>query len=133
MGPNRKLMRDVVRRVLLAEGMENAEISIALLSDARMQFINEKYLHHDGPTDVITFPYSQPGESPLAGEILVSLETAAREAARRGHTAQAEVVLYLVHGLLHLLGYDDHAPPDRRKMRRRERLHLKALGVALKR
>jgi probable rRNA maturation factor len=129
---SRPFLRNAVRQVLLAEDVEDADVSLVLATDARMASVNERYLHHRGPTDVITFPYSEPGETPLVCEILVSVETAARVAGERGHALPSEVALYVVHGLLHACGFDDHAPADRRRMRRREAKHLKALNVALK-
>ena len=81
-------------------------------------------------TDVLSFAYSDEGE-PLAGEIIVNAELAARQAAGRPHSAQDELMLYLVHGLLHLLGYDDHTEEDVGRMRRREHEVLAAAGRAV--
>jgi len=130
---SRKRLRQVVSHVLHAEGVDSAEVGIALVSDHAIQAINETYLRHVGPTDVITFPYSTPTDRPLSGEIALSTETALREAARRGHPPENEVLLYLVHGLLHLCGYDDHEPADRRVMRRQERKYLLGLEIDVKR
>jgi probable rRNA maturation factor len=119
---HRKL-RGTVRRVLRGEGIADAEISVACVDDACIQRLNEHYLQHVGPTDVITFPLSAPGAA-LEGEIVLSVETAQRVARELGHGANDEVLLYLIHGLLHLCGYDDHSPAQRRRMRQRERNYL---------
>ena len=86
-----------------------------------------EHLDHDYPTDVLSFPMAD--DPVLMGEILVSADTARREAAARGHPAYHELLLYAVHGTLHLLGYDDHDPKARARMRRAERAALAALGV----
>lgn len=129
---SRQRLRAVTEAVLHAEGVEDAEISVALVTDDGIAEINEKYLRHQGPTDVISFPYTEPAERPLSGEIILSTETAVREAERRRHGAEEEATLYLIHGLLHLCGHDDHEPADRRKMRRREKVYLNKLGIQLK-
>jgi len=111
-----------VRRVLalaLRMAGRDAELSVALVGDEEMTALNERFLGRAEVTDVLAFPYSAEGE-PLVGEVIANAELAAREAATRGHTAQDELLLYFVHGLLHLLGYDDHTAPERRRMRRRE-------------
>ncbi|MDF1702554.1 MAG: rRNA maturation RNase YbeY [Planctomycetota bacterium] len=103
------------------------ELSFAILDDERMQTVNRETLAHDYPTDVLSFPMAS--EPVLMGEVLLSADTARREAAERGHPAYHELLLYAVHGVLHLLGYDDHDPTARRRMRRAERAALAALDV----
>lgn len=125
---NRKLLRRAIRAVLEGEGINAAEISLAIVSDGEIARLNKTYLNHEGPTDVITFPLSRPGASPLEGEIVVSIETAVREAGRRGLHPDRELCLYVVHGMLHLCGYDDLDPKARRRMRGRERHYLKHLA-----
>jgi probable rRNA maturation factor len=120
---NRQRLRAAVRRVLRGESIADAEISIACVDDATIQRLNEQFLKHQGPTDVITFPLSVPG-APLVGEIVLSAETAKRMAAEFGHAAEREVLLYVTHGVLHLCGYDDHTARDRRRMREREAHYL---------
>jgi probable rRNA maturation factor len=104
------------------------ELSFAVIDDVRMQAVNRDTLGHDYPTDVLSFPMAE--EPVLMGEILLSADTARREAAERGHPAYDELLLYAVHGVLHLLGYDDHDPAARRRMRRAERAALAVLGVS---
>ena len=115
---DRRRVRVVARRALAAEGCKKT-VSIALVDDARIRDLNRRFLGHDWATDVIAFPLDDAADD-LLGEVVVSTETAIREAARRNSEAMDEVLLYVVHGILHLLGYDDHAAADRRAMRRRE-------------
>jgi probable rRNA maturation factor len=118
-----------VRAVLAGEGVRAAEVSLALVDDAAIHAINRRHLDHDWPTDVITFPLSAPGEPVLAAELVVSAEMAARTAAAAGTDPHAELALYVVHGLLHLCGFDDVTPDAARAMRLREGEVLASLGV----
>jgi probable rRNA maturation factor len=119
----------LVTRTLQSERISRAEISIALVNDPAIHERNRLHLGHDYPTDVITFPLSEPGTSMLAGDILVSAETAARVAAEGGHHPLEELALYVIHGILHLCGYDDHKEPDIQRMRRRESELLAQVGI----
>lgn len=93
-----------------------------------MALLNERHLGHHGSTDVLTFDLGD-GGADIEGEIVISLDMARREAKRRGHSAQAEVALYAVHGVLHLLGYDDHDPRHAARMHRMEDEILQACGM----
>ncbi len=124
-----EVLRGLAGRVLLGEGVSQAEISIILVDDRAIQAINDRHLGHNWPTDVITFPLSEPGEVPLAGELVISTEMAATTAQQAGTDPAAELALYLVHGLLHLCGYDDQTPEDRTRIRGREDEVLTAAGL----
>jgi rRNA maturation RNase YbeY len=110
------------------------EIGIYLVGDRRISALNQRYLQHAGPTDVITFDYGPPegaasGGRGLRGDIFIGLEVARRQA-RAFHTSwQAETVRYLVHGLLHLCGHDDEQPAARRRMKRTENRLVRRLAV----
>ena len=93
-------------------------LSIAFLSDAEIARLHERYLNDPEPTDVLTFP-GDPGED-FAGEICVSAERAWLESRDRGVSFSSEMCLYLVHGWLHLQGYDDRSEQERMLMRRAE-------------
>jgi probable rRNA maturation factor len=119
--------RHAVRTVLEGEGIKNAEISLAFVDNPTMQRLNRQFLNHDEPTDVLSFPLSQ--SRTLEGELILGAEVALAEAQTRGHDVRAELTLYIVHGLLHLCGYDDHTAHDAREMRRRVCLYLEKLGL----
>ena len=117
----------LVKRALAAEGIEQAEIGILLVDDRRIAKLHGEWFDDPTPTDVITFDLS--AGDVLAGDIAVSTETARRLARELGWTPRQEVAYYVVHGLLHLTGYDDHTASDRRAMRSRERAVMKAIGL----
>jgi probable rRNA maturation factor len=119
-------LTDLVRTVLTAEGHRRASISIAVVDRAAIHAINRLHLGHDWPTDVISFPLSGPSDPVLAGELVVSAETATATAAEIGAEPRDELALYVVHGLLHLCGYDDTSEPEAAAMRRREDELLKS-------
>jgi probable rRNA maturation factor len=126
---DRARMRETVRTVLQGEGVDDAEISLAFVDNPTIHRLNQRYLAHDEPTDVLSFPLSDPGGRPLAGELVVGAEVAKAQAAERGHDVQAELALYVIHGLLHLCGHDDKAPAAAGAMRQRERDYLRELGL----
>jgi len=124
----------LVRKALSVEGIEHAEIGVVLVDDRRIAAVHRRWLGLSGPTDVITFDLSAGTAGPphagvLAGDIVVSTETARRMASSVGWTPRLELAYYIVHGLLHLTGYDDHSAADRRQMRARERAVMKACGL----
>lgn len=101
-----------VRHVLLAEGVAEAEISVALLADGAIAAMNDQFLEHEGPTDVITFAMHEGDEPPL-GDVYVGVEQAVRQAAEFGATPEEEVLRVAVHGVLHVLGYEHPQGPER--------------------
>lgn len=127
--PDRGRLREIVRAVLEEEGVADYEISLACVDDPTIHRLNQRYLDHDEPTDVLTFPLSDPSAKKLAGEIVLGVEVALRQAEERGHDVQVELALYVIHGLLHLCGYDDRTPAKSREMRQRERHHLLRVGL----
>jgi len=126
---DRAHMRQTVRTVLAGEDVANYEISLAFVDNPTIHRLNQRYLQHDEPTDVLSFPLSEPSASKLAGELVLGVEVAAEQAAARGHDVQTELTLYVIHGLLHLCGYDDHDDAARAAMRQRERYYLRQLGL----
>ena len=119
--PDTRRLRRWLSAVLEAEGVAEARVDYIFCTDEYLLEINRTYLDHDTYTDIITFPL---GESPLAAEIYISLERVRDNAARLGVTEERELLRVMVHGLLHLCGYDDHTPAGKRRMRRRESLHI---------
>jgi probable rRNA maturation factor len=131
----------VAEDVLRHEGVAAAEVSIALIDGETMRRLNREHLGHDYDTDVLSFLLDSEGDGPpdpdaprgtgktLDGEVLISTDTASRAAADFGWSVEDEVILYLVHGLLHLAGYDDLSPDEKAVMRSRERAHLARWGL----
>jgi probable rRNA maturation factor len=136
---NSRQLRQIVL-TLLAEFLEikEAELGITLVAAPEMTRLNESFLQHEGSTDVITFDYRELRTwnlelgTVIHGEIFVCVDEAILQARRFRTTWQSEVVRYVLHGILHLLGYDDHRVADRRKMKRAENRVLNALGTEFK-
>ena len=136
-------LRKATHVVLDNEQVAAAEISLVLVDSTEMRTLNNRHLQHDYDTDVLSFlldetvsaDQSGPGNSRrgtgkiIDGEVIVCAEMAARTAARFGWSPTDELVLYLVHGLLHLVGYDDLTETERVIMRSRERSILKQLNL----
>lgn len=120
-------LKECARVVLAGEGITDAKVTLAFVDDATIAGLNKRFLDHDGPTDVITFPYAR-GKK-LEGEVVVGVEVALREAAERGHDVNTELCLYVIHGALHLCGYDDRDRKGAVEMRKKERAYLKQLGL----
>ncbi len=106
------------------------ELSIAFLTDDALARLHADFMDDPSTTDVITFPGE--GAHGLAGEICVSVDTARTYAAKHDRPFAEELALYLVHGYLHLAGYDDLAPLTRRQMRAAERNAMSVLRTAKK-
>ena len=126
---DRARMREVARAVLEGEGVSDWEISLAFVDNATIHALNKRYLGHDEPTDVLSFPLGGPGVKRLAGELVIGAEVARAQARERGHDEQAELALYVIHGLLHLCGLDDETAKGAAEMRARERHYLRELGL----
>ena len=120
--------RAAVRAALSHGGRAQLALSVAFVSDAALARIHARFLSDPAPTDVIAFDLSD--EQGEAGEIYVSVDCARRVGRQRGVGAARELALYLVHGSLHLCGYDDRSFRQRIRMRRAEQLVLRALGYA---
>ena len=93
-----------------------------------MTHINQTYLRHAGSTDVITFDHAETRSTPH-GEIFICHDEAILQARRFRTTWQSEIVRYLIHGVLHLRGFDDHRAADRRKMKREENRLLREISL----
>lgn len=130
-------LRAIARRVLAAESAGPVELGIAISDDATVRDLNRRYLGLDEPTDVLSFGLSEesdtpfalpPGEAAPLGEVIISYPTAVQQAREEGHSVEAELAHLLVHGILHLLGYDHLERDDERAMRRKEEQILARLG-----
>jgi rRNA maturation RNase YbeY len=113
------------RRLLRGLRLDRAELSVVLVSDREMQALNRRWRRRDRPTDVLSFAQREgAGGAPdgLLGDVVISLDTARRQARERGESLGREADRLLVHGLLHLLGYDhERSASEARRMQRRER------------
>jgi len=129
-------MRRVVGKALKFLEITSAELSVAIVTDRKIHWLNKKYLSHDYPTDVVTFDLADdPGTAekrvPLDGEIVVSATTALRKSKELGLQPMTELILYVVHGILHLAGLDDKTAKGRQAMREKECAVMSALGFPL--
>lgn len=98
-----------------------AAVSIAIVDDDAIADINEQFLEHTGPTDVISFDLSDDDASAERNfEIVINADQADRQAKERLHDTESELALYITHGLLHNLGFDDHDQADSKKMHEME-------------
>jgi probable rRNA maturation factor len=119
-----------LRRVIQDAGRAlrvSGEVALVLTSDAPVRRLNARYRHQDKPTDVLSFP--GPGGEVGLGDIVISLDTAARNAPRFGRTLSEELQVLTLHGFLHVLGYD-HETDDGTMDRLEARLRRRLLGVA---
>ena len=123
-------------QVLKSESIASAEVSIAVVDSAEMRRLNNQYLSHDYDTDVLSFLLdeveSSIGERTIEGEVIVSAGMANQQATNFGWTTNDELSLYVVHGTLHLCGYDDQTPDLKAQMRKQEIKNLAALGLTPK-
>src|SRR5262245_25646544 len=126
-----KQLRRAVRAVLRGEGFKRSKISVAVVDDSTILDINRRFLDHNEPTDVISFLFSS-DKAMLEGEIVTSAQTAASAAKHFGWKPADELLLYVIHGALHLTGYDDQSKRARQAMRKRERHYLSHFGLNCK-
>jgi probable rRNA maturation factor len=126
---DRGLMRGIARAVIEGQGISDYEISLAFVDDPTIHRLNLRYLQHDEPTDVLSFPLSDAGSKKLSGELVIGAEVGLARSREHGHDVQHELGLYVIHGLLHLCGFDDHDAADAEAMRERERHYLRLLNL----
>lgn len=112
-------------RMLRSIGIPDAELSVLFVGDRAMRSLNRRYRHKDKTTDVLSFPLRDDQFThilpSLLGDIVISVPAAGRQAAEAGHSFLREVDILLIHGLLHLLGYDhERSEGEARRMRRKE-------------
>ncbi len=123
---------------LAHQGEPPVEVAVVVADDETLQELNRRYRQVDEPTDVLAFPMDTrgpfvgaAGQPRYLGDIVISYPRAAAQAAEAGHAAQAELQLLVVHGVLHLLGYDDQSEPERSQMWAAQKAILDALGVQI--
>jgi probable rRNA maturation factor len=120
----------LVTQVLSAVGESESELSVELVGDRRMRRLNHLYRRKDRTTDVLAFAMRE-SDSPcsaLLGDVVISVPTARRQASQAGRSLDEELIVLLIHGVLHLCGYDhERGEREAARMQRRERAILKAL------
>ena len=121
----RKKIAAMVEFVSSAEAMQLDEVDIAVVASRRIAALNRRYLQHAGATDVLSFDLSAPGGG-IVVQVIVCAEMAVRQARLRRISPQRELMLYIVHGLLHVMGYDDTTPQAAEKMYARQEELLEA-------
>ena len=124
----KKLVEVICNRFKLSK----ATISIAIVDDTQIRKVNKQFLNQDFPTDCLSFNLSGNGTSSVKSfELVVNAEMAVKEANLRGHSSEAELALYITHGLLHNLGFDDSTQGQAKKMHDTEDEILRQLGYGL--
>ncbi|MCS7467141.1 rRNA maturation RNase YbeY [Stieleria sp. ICT_E10.1] len=121
-------MAEAVRAAAARRGFQRGQIGVRITDDATIHEINARHLSHDYPTDVISFPYSDDPDH-IEGELVASVETAHENASEVGWEVANEMLLYVIHGVLHIGGMDDHEADERALMRDAEREVLARLGL----
>lgn len=122
-------LKDAARAVLEGEGVKACKVTLAFVDNAHIHRLNNQFLKHDEPTDVLTFPYSDSDAKVLEGEVVIGYQIAQEYAADRKHDTNLELLLYVIHGCLHLCGYTDTDPAGEREMRAKEREYLAKLKL----
>jgi len=122
-------LKRLVRMVCKRFGLSDALIGIAIVDDAEFRRLNARFLNRKSTSDCLSFDLSDGGKAQF--EVIVNGELAVREAKLRGHSAEAETALYITHGLLHNLGFDDSTETQARKMHKTEDEILRELGYGL--
>jgi probable rRNA maturation factor len=121
---NARELARAAERALAAVGRRGSEVEVAVVDDAAIRRLNRTYRAVARRTDVLAFPLETPGLGGLVGQIVISAESAARQAARLRVPLALELALLVTHGVLHLIGYDDRDPVEADLMHRRERAIL---------
>ncbi|MFA6132888.1 MAG: rRNA maturation RNase YbeY [Phycisphaerae bacterium] len=116
----RKKIAELVAFVARAEGARIAEIDLAVVASSEISSLNRRFLSHAGPTDVLSFDISESGRGGISAQLVVCGDVAAQQARARRLPAQRELLLYVTHGLLHLMGYEDSSIRGAAKMHARE-------------
>jgi len=117
-----------IRSILDDSSFTSASISVAIVEDRAIHDLNRRFLQHDWPTDVLSFVLEE-SQQHLEGELVVSAETALRQAAQYGWSGAEELLLYVIHGTLHLVGYQDKQPTEIQAMRTAEAKYLSLQNV----
>lgn len=131
-----EMLRRAALATLLHQNAPSVEVAVVVTDDESLRELNRRFRGIDAPTDVLAFPdetrgpfVGAPGFPRYLGDVVISFPRAQEQAGQAGHPVEAELQLLVVHGVLHLLGYDDQSEPERAKMWAAQEAILKALGV----
>ncbi|MFN2363449.1 MAG: rRNA maturation RNase YbeY [Halarsenatibacteraceae bacterium] len=119
-------LNQLADNLLTAKGIEEAELSITFVGNSKIKELNKTYREKDEVTDVLSFPIDEE----LLGEVIISLPRAVEQAEDYGHSLRREVAFLMVHGLLHILGYDHKTDSDKTEMRQSEEEFLEKHGFS---
>jgi len=125
------VMIRLVEKILGEMGEPSTEVGLVLTGDTEIRRLNRQYRGIDRPTDVLAFPMREKRESSdyLLGDVVISIPTARKQALQQGHSLQREMTVLIIHGLLHLLGYDhERSVAEARVMKRKEKRLLQAVS-----
>ena len=134
-GLDTQALEPLIHRLLAAVGEDDASLSVSFVRDPKIRELNRTYRDKDKPTDVLSFPLYEAGDAGdgeterLLGDIVISVDTALRQAAEYDATLDREVQRLLIHGILHLLGHDHEEPGERALMEGEERRLASAIGM----
>ena len=130
--PERRVLLRRARRVLAELGARDAELSLVLAADPEMAELNAHFRGREGPTDVLSFSLLEGAGAEfrggLLGDVVIGVEVAARQARRAGRSLDDEVARLLIHGVLHLLGWDHERAAQAKRMRAQERRLWRSLA-----
>ena len=121
-----KRIKKTILKVLSKEKAKiSGEITVCFVNDSRIKKLNKTFHHRDSPTDVLTFDFAEPGNAKgILVDIIISTDTALRNAKIFKTAPEYELNLYLIHGILHLLGYDDRTAKQKQLMRKKEKQYV---------
>lgn len=133
-GVDTRRLRSVAKALLHAVEEDGSTLSISLVNDREIQQINREHRGKDKPTDVLSFPLYEAGEltahgERMLGDVVISVDTARRQAAEYDAPLQNEIYRLLIHGILHVLGHDHEEADERRAMEAEERRLAAAIGM----
>jgi len=121
-------IKQAVKKILRLERVKTANLSIVFVTDRKIKALNKKYLKREHATDVLAFDLREkPAPKTITGEIIISADTAVKNSRTFKTSIKKELLLYLAHGILHLLGFDDHKKKDIVRIRKKEEQLLKAI------
>ena len=132
-GVDGRALKRVTKSLLVAVDEEDASISITLVNDVAIRKLNREHRGKDAATDVLSFPLAEDdhfeGAERMIGDVVISLDTAARQAAEYDAPLHRELERLLIHGILHVLGHDHMEPVERQRMETEERRLATAIGM----